>query len=419
MIDSVPEDFLWGAAIHGRTVNGDSIHDNWIHWEQRLGSITHADHLGKAADHWTQYREDFRVARDFGMNAVLIALEWSRIEPRAGEYDDKALKQYGKMLDAVRDQGLSPIIALHHVAIPNWFSEGRAWRSASAPAQFAHYARVVMEALGDQCDRWIPVLEPMHYALRAYRLGHWPPAQRNQRRARRVEVNLIKAHHAAFDVIKELKPDAQVGVGIRVAQYRPRNPYRAWDARAAKRESRRNNFRFVEALNSFTEDSLFDFIGVTHMGHYDVHWNWRAMRRVFVRYAQIAPRTLRATPDITGFKSLLHDMAKYGRPLYVLGAGARGDDAEQCAQLLDNVSTVKDVLKDGIDLRSYLHYALLNGFEWEQGYQSRHGLFHVDPERFTRTPKPAALVYKELLETGKVRPATLKQFCPQRAEATS
>ena len=237
MLDSVPENFLWGAVIDGRTVNGDSIHDDWIHWEQRLGAITHADHLGKAADHWNLYREDFRVARDFGMNAMLIVLEWSRIQPNHDRFDEKALKHYAKMLESAREHGITPIIALQHVAIPNWFSDSRGWKRSTAPGRFAEYAREVMNTLGDLCDHWIPILEPMHYSLRAYRLGHWPPTQRNLQRARRVELNLIKAHHAAHDAIKAARPKAQVGVGIRIAQYRPRNPYRAWDARAAEREA--------------------------------------------------------------------------------------------------------------------------------------------------------------------------------------
>jgi beta-glucosidase len=236
-----------------------------------------------------------------------------------------------------------------------------------------------------------------------------------------VEARLLKAHRAAYSTIKSKLPDAQVGVGLRRAHFQARNPHRVWDARAVHRESNRLNDRFLRSLfDTSATDRCADFIGVTWYGSHEVYWDWRAFRRMFVRYKQSGRYSLKCIPDAQACEISLPDLQQYGLPIYILGNGSDSDNVpDQCTYLLNHLDVLNRFLASGMDIRGYVYYSLLDGFEWERGYSSRRGLFHVDPERLTRTPKPVALIYKELIASGAVRSSTLDQFCPEDATELS
>ncbi|MFP6583228.1 MAG: family 1 glycosylhydrolase [Candidatus Hydrogenedentota bacterium] len=421
MLESIPDNFLWGASLHSHCVEGGDHESDWCRWEKRPGNIADNTTSERGADFKSHYKDDIRVARDFGLNALLITLEWSRIQPKEGPPNKKAMAHYFKLLTTMRDAGITPIVALSHVTLPIWIADNGGWLNAETVDQFRTYAEAVVESLGDLCNHWIPILEPTHLAQRAYRLGHWPPNVQSARNKRTVDTNLLNAHRAGYETIKEANADAQVGVGIRIADYTPSNPYRAWDARAAHQEASRCNHAFLDALAKNNQiSSVVDFIGLSYFGSQTVTWNWRASRRAFVQYAQDGPRSLRCTPCPAAFEKLLHTFRNYSIPFYILGNGSDSDDdAEQCGYLLNHLQEVSQMLKRKIDIRGYFYYGLLDGFEWERGYTSRRGLFHVDPERLTRTPKPVALMLKELIATGAVRTSTMQQFCPDRVEDTA
>lgn len=416
MLESIPDDFLWGAALHGHCVEGGYRESDWCHWEKRPGNIADTADSARGAEFWDQYKNDFRVARDFGLNALLITLEWSRIVPEEGTTNQKALNQYAKIIGSMREAGITPIIALYHVALPTWVADQGGWSNPATASHFDDYAKIVSSNLSEHEARWIPILEPAHYALRAYRLGHWPPNKKSTRTEHRVLAHLADAHTLAYESIKQENENAQVGVGLRVADFVPKNPYRAWDARAAIREGYNYKQSFIASLQDVNPDSPpFDFIGLSYFGQHTVAWKWRAPRKAFVQYVQTSSRTLECAPCPEAFNDALACFADHSLPVFIIGNGSvSNEDVDQCTYLLDHIDALTKVFNSGIDLRGYLYYGLLDGFEWERGYASKRGLFHVDAKRLTRTPKPVALIFKELIATGTVRLSTLNQFVPER-----
>ena len=191
-------------------VEGDNS-NQWSDWEL-AGRIKSGDSCGKACDWWENAERDFDIARDMGMKALRLSLEWSRIEPEEGRFDPAALHRYRQMLEGLHQRGIEPIVCLHHFTHPRWFEQRGAFLKADAPQLFERFTREVVNAVGDLCRFWVTFNEPNVYAACGYVLGEFPPGHKGQLlNALRVNRMQARAHVLAYRAIHELVPEAQVG----------------------------------------------------------------------------------------------------------------------------------------------------------------------------------------------------------------
>src|SRR3989338_4203989 len=160
-----PDHFLWGSATSSHQVEGDNVYNDWWDWEQK-GRVL--ERSGKACDHWNRFREDFKLAQSLGHNAHRFSIEWSRIEPKEGEFNQEALRHYQEVIDAVRLNGLEPIVTLHHFTLPLWLAKEGGWLSKRAPEFFARYSGKVFESLRGHVRYWMTINEPEIYIFKSY-----------------------------------------------------------------------------------------------------------------------------------------------------------------------------------------------------------------------------------------------------------
>lgn len=426
------EEFLFGASTSAHGVEGGNFGNDWWRWEQRPGRIRDGATSQPAADHYARFESDFDLARRLGHRAHLFSVEWSRVEPEEGVFDEDAVAHYAAVLDALAQRGIEPICALHHVTAPAWFAARYGWHHPEAATRFARFVRHVAPSWTSKCRWWTPILEPMHFLTHAYLEGRWPPGVRNPYKAVRAMVQLAEAHAQAYCILHAHREDVQVGLAVRGRLVQPLDADNPWDLRTARREQRRSNRWMADAVvwghwpfPSKTACHLkgtADFIGVSYYG------------LETVRFAAICPRTvftLRTDPQGTpctseeyaprpeGLYDVLQELAGYGLPLLVTGNGiATEDDADRCAYLLAHLAQVHRALRDGIDVRGYIYRSFLDGFEWTEGYTSRYGLVHVDRNTLARTPNPSAYLFKDICETGALRPGMLERFYPTQQVAT-
>ena len=425
-MQTFPRSFLWGASITGHQVEGNNFDSDWWLWEQRPGRIKDGGISKDASAHWDRMEQDIQLAKDFGHNALLLSIEWSRIQPEIGKFDRDALAHYRRVLQTLRNCEIEPLCVLNHVTCPRWFTKSYGWHHRLAPNLFEAYVARVIEELGDLCDWWIPIREPMHWITMAYFERTWPPGSRSLRRARLAAMQLGRAHARAYHKIRRLRPEAQIGIGIHTRAFRPANPYSPWDTGAARREQKRCNHLYLDALTTGrwpttlradkSIQGTFDFIGISYYGSETLRFAPTRPDRLFVQ---------RTRPDGTpadawdreisagDFKEIIADLTRYDTPMIVIGNGIpTNDDSQRCRYILDHLAVLREAMETGADVRGYFHRALIDGFEWTDGYTKRYGLFHVDRDSKSRTPNGSAFLYKEICQTGAVRPGTLAQFCP-------
>ncbi|MGH7682569.1 MAG: family 1 glycosylhydrolase, partial [Candidatus Eiseniibacteriota bacterium] len=248
--------FLWGVATSAHQIEGGNEQNDWARWEQLSGKIRGGARSGAACGSWERWEEDLDLIQGLGLNAYRLSLEWSRIEPNEGRFDDVAIARYRAMLEGCRARGIEPLLTLHHFTNPLWFRDRDGWENRANLPLFARFARLAGERYGDLVDHWITVNEPEVLGFYGYDIAIFPPGLRDRSRALAVIANLIEAHGLASQALREAdRVDADgdgtpalIGAAKHWVLLEPRTWWSPLDRFAARAEHRVFNEAVTRAL---------------------------------------------------------------------------------------------------------------------------------------------------------------------------
>ena len=408
-----PEGFLWGAATSSHQVEGDARDNDWWDWEQRPGVIHDGTRSGDAAAWWSgRAEEDLRRAAELGQTAHRLSVEWSRIEPAPGRWDDAALARYAAILDEARRLGLRTMVTLHHFTLPRWAAAGGSWLDSGLPARFGAFADRCARAWGERVDLWATINEPNVQGLMGYAAGLWPPGYARLDLALRAMANLLRGHAEAYAALHRARPSARVGLVLNLPCIDPDRPSHPLDRAIARAQDWAFNGVWLWALHHGRLPPplaavprrvpglarSFDWLGVNYYGRMAVRFDPRAPSRAFGRHVQ-EPSVRSGQADWgqihpAGLARQLRRAAALGAPVYVTENGVCDpEDRLRPRYLVDHVRAVRQVLAEGVDVRGYFHWSLVDNFEWAEGWTARFGLFALDRHTQARTPRRSAEVY--------------------------
>jgi len=403
------------------------VHNDWWAWEQQPGRILGGDRSGDACGWWDHAEADFDLAASLHQNAHRLSVEWSRIQPAPDRWDGAALDRYRQMLRGLRERGIDPMVTLHHFTVPRWFAERGGWVRPDAPERFARYAERVVPVLAEFASLWCTVNEPVSWAASAYATGRWPPGEQSVPRALAAVGNLIRAHAAAYRIIHRIQPQAQVGVANYFRLLDPARPGSPLDRMVAAGQDRLLNWSFLSAVTTgrvrafpwyavFPEAAgTLDFVGVNYYTRDLVAFDPRRPMRLFGRnfhpsgcemsdggYGEIYPEGLYRT---------LRRVQPLGLPVYVTENGIPdADDDQRPRFLVRHLAQVWRAIRDGVPVRGYYYWSLVDNFEWAEGWSLKFGLVAVDPGSQVRLVRPSAAVYARICRTGAISDETWTQF---------
>lgn len=419
-----PDGFLWGTATSSHQVEGHNTNNDWWAWEQ-AGKVQEAS--GAACDHYRRFREDFNLAQSLHQNAHRFSIEWSRVEPREGVFDEEAITHYQDVVRALRERGMEPIVTLHHYTNPQWLAAQGGWTNPKIVEGFARYTERVVEALGDQVRYWLTINEPMVYATMHYLDGVGPPGARDVASFFRVVEHLIRAHAAGYHAIHRRALSLGRTVQVSLAKHlQPFPPCRRWcppDRFIASMTQRTYNQGF---LNALTEGCYrvpgrrrlripeaartLDFIGVNYYGRVFLrfvvqpHQWWGA--RCSTRHHDRDVRERNALEwDVypPGLHQILRWAVPYRLPVMVTENGiCTADDGQRARYILNHLRQVGRALHEGMPVIGYLYWSLLDNFEWAHGYTPRFGLIEVDYRTQERRVRDSARRFAEVCRTNRL-----------------
>jgi beta-glucosidase len=421
---SFPPGFLWGAATSSHQVEGRNTNNDWWAWEQ-AGRTKESS--GEACDQYHRFESDFELARQLGHNAHRFSVEWSRIEPREGEFDEQALAHYRAVVQALRRRGLEPIVTLHHYTNPLWLAQKGGWVNPLIVERFARFARRVVEALGDQVRYWLTINEPMVYMVMHYLDGVGPPGEHNLPMAWRVLEHLVRAHVDAYHAIHDAARTKRWAALVSIAHHaQPFVPCRRWwfpDRWIAGMTQRFYNFGFLEAvlhgrlsipgrkaLVIPDATQTLDFLGMNYYG------------RIFMRLADLRPKhwmgsrcssrhhrevTERNDMDWDVYPPGIRDVLGWGQPyrlpIFITENGiCTRDDQQRERFIVNHLRWVARALEEGVPVLGYLHWSLLDNFEWAHGFGPRFGLIEVDYATQERRVRDSARRFGEICRTNRL-----------------
>ncbi|MBI2640076.1 MAG: glycoside hydrolase family 1 protein [Candidatus Sungbacteria bacterium] len=359
---------------------------------------------GKACDHYNRFREDFDIARSLGHNAHRFSIEWSRIEPEEGKFDEREIGHYRDVVRALRGRGIEPFVTLWHWTLPRWLRDQGGVLSPKFSLYFGRYVEKVVRAFNQDVTFWIVLNEPLVYTKISYLEGRWPPQKKSFFSFFRVSKNLIKAHKTAYGVIKNINSKSQIGIAHNMSFF----------------EVERDNFvnRILKLLGEWRKNFAFlnairhhqDFIGFNYYSHY----------RVNFRFSKVVTEK---TSDMgwslypPGIYSMLCALKKYNVPIFITENGlADARDKERSWFISEHLKWVVKAIQDGVNVRGYFHWSLLDNFEWSDGFWPRFGLVEVDYKTMKRKIRSSALVYKQIIESARL-PSDLSAKAIATAEA--
>lgn len=414
-----PDGFLFGAATAAHQVEGDNRHSDW--WEsERAGRLPVPS--GEACRHWQLFREDFALARRFGHTAHRFSIEWSRIEPEPGRFDDDALDHYVQVVDELRRLGIEPVVTLQHFTLPRWFAARGGWWRRRHVDCFARYVDRVAARLAHRVRFWITVNEPTVWAKHACLLGDWPPHRaRDPLAAARAILAMARAHRRAFEILHRHRPDAMVGIAHSAPFVEPARPGDPRDRFVAfARELALNRLPLVLVRRHL------DFLGVNYYTRALVFWDTGGTAPLFGRdWPHAHGRAPRHFSDMgweihpEGLYRQLLRLSRLGLPLMVTENGLATADEELRTRFLeDHLAAVARALAGGVPVLGYLWWSLLDNFEWDSGFAPRFGLFATDYATFERRPRPVAFRFAEIIRDRSLAPAAAEVPVPPEASAS-
>ncbi|HTW99085.1 MAG TPA: GH1 family beta-glucosidase [Acidimicrobiales bacterium] len=448
-----PQGFVWGVATAAYQVEG-AVHEDgrgrsiWDTFSHTPGKVRHGDTGDIACDSYHLVERDLDLLSELGVGAYRFSIAWPRILPSgSGPVNQAGLDHYRRLVESLLDRDIAPVVTLYHWDLPQPLEDGGGWASRDTAARLADLAAVVATALGDGVSRWITVNEPWVVANLGYRWGIHAPGRKEDAAASAATHHLLLGHGLALAALRaELPPGTPVGVTLNMTVVR------AADERAraaAEQVETFHNWVYLDPLitGSYPSDlpaeqlpapqlirdgdlatisAPIDFLGVNYYSPETVGFrapgeelrrgeDWRSdsMPGIVTVVGEGVARTATGWPiDAEGLYELLLMLHKRapGLPLYITENGMAADDyldpegavddEERIAYLRDHLAAAARAIADGVELRGYFCWSLLDNFEWAEGYSKRFGLVFVDYATQRRTPKASAAFYSHVVRSN-------------------
>ncbi len=406
------KDFLWGASTASHQVDGDS-HNQWSEWEQaqaeqlartaekQLSWLPSWERIAKTAtspenyisgrgvEHYERYETDFDLLSQLGMNSFRFGIEWSRLEPEEGVWDERAIAHYHAYFRALKSRGITPVVTLWHWTMPVWFTDMGGFEKRRNLRHFERYVQKIIELFGEDMPYVITLNEPNVYTILSYGTGIWPPQRKNPLLALRVYRNLAEAHRRAYQIIKQTRAGIQVGIAAQLGDMRPKNAKNPINHAVVGLRQYAWNWWFLNRIRRQQ-----DFIGLNY--YFTEYID--SFGRIKNPPAPLSDLGWYMEPS--GIESLLQNVwRRYKLPVIVTENGLADEaDAHRSWWITETIAALQRAQDAGVDLRGYLHWSLLDNFEWAYGWWPKFGLVAVDRHTMQRTIRPSAKVFAQIIE---------------------
>lgn len=412
--ESMPDGFLWGASTAAHQIEGGNVWNDWALFE-RNGGVKGAVLSGLATDHWNRVAEDVGLLTQLRANAYRFSVEWSRVEPAEGAWSEEAWQHYVEEVALLRAAGIEPMVTLLHFTLPAWIAERGGVTAKDFPERFARFAEEAARRLGDQVDLWCTLNEPNVQMHQGYVEGVWPPQIRDTTQAAQAFAGLVRGHAAAAAAIRALDPQAELGMAVNLIIFDPASDWSLPDWIAARQADLGFNWAFYDSIQAGR--IRFKLAGFPSLdeelpglaGSAD-YFGFNYYRRNLVRFNLDAPGLVELEPGPgplsdsgveiypQGLLRLLRRAAdRYSLPIFITENGVSdATGALRPDYLRSHALAVGRAIEEGIPVRGYFHWSLLDNFEWSEGYGPRFGLYRVNYETLERQPTEASREFARL-----------------------
>ena len=435
-IHKFPYNFLWGAATASYQIEGawnedgkgESIWDRFSHTPGKISDNSTGD---VACDHYHHFEEDIALMRRLGLKAYRFSISWTRVLPLgAGNVNPSGLDFYDRLVDALCAANIEPLLTLHHWDYPQALYEAGGWTNRANLYHFADYAAIVTKRLSDRVKFWTTFNEPGVIAWDGYVSGEHAPGEQNPPKAKQVAHNLMVAHSLAVQAIRDVDPNLNVGIVLNqwMSDAADDDSQSIHNAESAWNRSETTFLHpifkgyyhpeYVEYAGGLPEIQAgdmaliaqrLDFLGVNFysrnlynaQGHVEevagseyTEMGWEICAPALRRMLNKINREYSLPPIyITENGASFHDEVSADGKVY---------DPRRLDYLKNHFIQTCLAMQDGVDVRGYMVWSLMDNFEWGHGFTKRFGIIRVDYETQKRTVKDSGEWYAKVIASNSV-----------------
>ncbi len=438
-----PDNFIWGTATAAYQIEGAATEDGrgvsiWDSFSATPGKVF-SGHTGVVAcDYYHRWQTDLDLLTDLGVGAYRFSVAWPRVLPNGyGTVNNKGLDFYDALVDGLLARDIQPFVTLYHWDLPQVLEDLGGWRNPDISDIFCEYTHAVAERLGTRAPAYATMNEPWCIASMGHEIGEHAPGLTDRKAALTAAHNVLLAHGKALPILREHAPTSQLGIVLNCTPIYPASDSND-DIQAAHAFDGWFNRWYLDPLltGAYPQDMwqgygddvpdvasqdgeiisrALDFLGINYYTRALVRYN----PHVAFPFAEaLQPDDPAREPaDCTamgwevypdGLYDLLTQLAQHDNlpPLYITENGAAYPDelvegtVEDSARVVyydQHLAALTRAMVDGVDVRGYFAWSLMDNFEWAHGYSKRFGLYYVDYETQTRTPKASAKWYQDLI----------------------
>jgi beta-glucosidase len=378
---SFPKGFLWGAATSAYQVEGGIENSDW----------SDLFPAGRCCDHYHLYEQNLDLLEQLNLNAYRFSIEWSRVEPGPGLFDQKEIDHYRQVLRSLRSRGIKTMVTLHHFSNPKWLAEQGGWANPKVVFYFSRFCERVFKEYRELVDFWVTINEPLIYSSIAFVQGRWPPQKRNPILFLKVIKNMVTSHRDVYDLFHKLDPKVRVGIVKNNLFFEPFSS--CWlDRLTVRLADHWWNHAFLQRIKHY-----LDFIGLNYYLH-------SRLRFPFLKRNE---NKLKSDMDWEiypkGIYHVLCDLKRYRVAIYVTENGlADKEDELRALFIRDHLIWIHRAIEQEVDVRGYFHWSLMDNLEWAEGFKFRFGLIEIDYQNLTRTMRKSALFYAKISKKNKL-----------------
>jgi beta-glucosidase len=387
-----PDGFVWGAAGSAHQIEGGNTNSDWWEFEHAPDSVC-VESSGDACDSYHRWPEDLDLVAGMGLGAYRFSLEWSRIEPAEGEFSIAELDHYRRICAGCHERGIVPVVTFHHFTTPSWLAARGSFEALDAPDRFGRFVERSGAHLGDLIGWACTINEPNVIGAMGYTVGEYPPGVTDDlTRHLAVNESMVRAHRLAVEALRSGPGSYPVGLTLSMAEIVADEGGEV--TRDMAEEVLENVF-----LRAAEGD---DYVGV--QAYTRMHFGPEGL----APDDPSVPRTQMGTENWPGAVAhcVRRTAAFTGLPILITESGIATDDDRQRIVYLDSVlRDVGSCLDEGIDVRGFFVWSLLDNFEWNMGFGPKLGLHAVDRVTFNRTAKPSAGWYGDVARTNRLAPS--------------
>ncbi len=391
------EKFIFGIAASSTQIEGADPNNTWYRWciKQRKQC---SDVCLHACEHWDRVRQDTELLKDLHIQSYRMSLEWSRIEPSQGEFSDEAIRHYRDEIQLLLDNGIKPLVTLHHFSEPVWFQARGGWEKPKNREFFFNYVKHAIDHLGDLVSDWVTFNEPNVYSIFGYLLGLFPPEIRSIIKTYKVTAALIKTHAEAYRLIHKIRAEkhfeGKTLVGIAM-HFRIFDGLTFLGRRAASVVDYIFHHRYVKGMAPYS-----DFFGVNYYTRNIVEFALDPSNyfHKLIKDGNLSKSDIGWDIYPEGLyricKKYYH---KYHLPIYITENGISDrHDKRRPDFIADHLTCLAKAVTEGVVIERYYHWTLMDNFEWIFGGAAKFGLYECNTQSQERTARKSAWLYSQI-----------------------